>query len=944
MFARVLEESPRSATLADILTEIESQTPVRRPSILQRFVEELKTVNTVDEVCNLKEIYDERLFDEWGIVRENAKQRILVARNEEANPHQYEQGGEYENSWAAEASNSSDYGFSFGPFSVFWATRTHVESKFLEIIGETLLAKIQFSRTSMNIGRLCANTTEWLTISDFYPTSEYFDAIALYNANGLWGELERALSYDRRIDDEFRISPPTIGADGDDEVLSNSSETSSFPAWSTILSGELSPFYEKQAPIWLESWRSKYFSEEDECRGSFCGETDPIIALAESDQKFGALLFQAVDERAPALYTELFVQLSRLFPNVRNIELRNTSVSTAWDYGLNGMSPFRQLELFDRVAIAGANDIILNLSGANFGSLYIGESNISEIALQDSTIRDGITIEDSNVGKSINFHDSAIGSAAFRNITAIPFASDLAPIFGDEDPEGASISGYGATVSGEISFDELRGFSRVILGQSESKVIRFTNVDLSEGLNVWGANAEVMLLYGVQFNGAIEGPHASIGRIGVYNSIERPSQIEEVSLSYLRSDRGVAFNNFLGGNIAFNNAVLGSFDIDCATLAGSLELDNTFVDGLLMLSNVSAIGLKGNFLHADRLRIDYPAVNAETTTSDDAGLQFSKPCERPRGIQGLLLPSATIDSLFSELQPNAFVNFREIASTSTTLVQARNASTVAASIKLDIRNANLGRLMIDPQLFQGQRDDGRSQSIDLTGATFSSIRVADFSADDTNGFVISSQQDYGSYRDLLYNAILPALGLSVDKRADTPYRGADYIALRNAALVAGFPDIERTLAIAQNDHYGLQSGNSFIRSVYFISSAINQYGYNNGRAIVWLIAIWFMGWLLLISPNAISAAAKLDGASSGESKSRVSQKGSPFLLSMFLSLDRTIPVLNLDAKFSEIYDNSSFESTSRLWGGLFRYGLYVQRILAYMVLLFMLGGVFNIFL
>lgn len=170
-----------------------------------------------------------------------------------------------------------------------------------------------------------------------------------------------------------------------------------------------------------------------------------------------------------------------------------------------------------------------------------------------------------------------------------------------------------------------------------------------------------------------------------------------------------------------------------------------------------------------------------------------------------------------------------------------------------LRGASVDSIAMPHDALQSDPSD-KTTLLDIDGAQIGFMRIYDpcrdrsiYETGDDELHLDDCEvaQDYSAFLD---KQLLPSLGLTEGDHSTSDYRGADYAFLRRSMEDAGKPQLAQRVSVLQNDHYAAvlaKDGAWGTVMLYRLGAFINEYGYNNGRAIGLLIALWSIGFLVL---------------------------------------------------------------------------------------------------
>lgn len=325
------------------------------------------------------------------------------------------------------------------------------------------------------------------------------------------------------------------------------------------------------------------------------------------------------------------------------------------------------------------------------------------------------------------------------------------------------------------------------------------------------------------------------------------------------------------------------------------------------------------------------SLNTASDTTEEAPVSE---CDRATRIGSLNLYDSVFGTVNIGVRLQDILIMNHMRADTVRFESERLAMTPGAQILM--RSATIDRLVLAPRLFPRENQD--PFLMDVTNSNVGRIDLYNpnrdaFSELDKGAAAMTDapKVDAGDMRTLFARDLPRALSIlpDADGHIDAPYQPQVYALLRASSSTAGFPDVARRLAIAQNEHFASQlPANDYAqRLLYWMGGAINQYGYNSLRGIVLLAAIIVLPWLWF-NRHLVTWICKC--MRRGE---RLDRPPPPVANSFFRSIDRTIPTLQLDEAFSKTQSLSAWDVRI----------IYLQRIFGFIVILFILGGVFEVF-
>ena len=284
----------------------------------------------------------------------------------------------------------------------------------------------------------------------------------------------------------------------------------------------------------------------------------------------------------------------------------------------------------------------------------------------------------------------------------------------------------------------------------------------------------------------------------------------------------------------------------------------------------------------------------------------------------------------------------------------------------NLRSARVDTLTIPDDLFYRETNGQQIRhqpTWEIEGSELGLIRLYDEERDHWDGFAneveLAEDETFWvpnarprqaatgeDYKAFLTTQLARALDLGPGRSDAAIYRGADYEFLRRSMREAGYPALASTVAVWQNNHYAETLPSTLPGRVteilFWLGRTINEYGYNTGLGVIHLAVLLAIGTILVCLRRPFPRAE--DGKTPGR---LLEERLYFFLNSLFISLGRTIPSVAVEEE--EPRQPASGKQPSRRaqasvtrpdWVALL---LYLQRFLVFVVVLFMIGGVLNVF-
>ncbi|MDF2142917.1 hypothetical protein [Paenirhodobacter sp. CAU 1674] len=621
--------------------------------------------------------------------------------------------------------------------------------------------------------------------------------------------------------------------------------------------------------------------------------------------------------------------------------------------------------------------LIIRLPNCHLRSLEIRDSDIS-LDLSGATVDKDVTITNSVMSGEIN-----LNYLVARKVTL----ADLRPLriernekAGVQD-EKVGIYAGSARIADEFVVRDVSA-NELWAGKSEAKVFRITRSTFANEANFWGVNADTMFWSGSKAK-KLTAWYSKWHQIQVSDDdntdTRHPSEISDLELKFVTVDGHVYF-----GRSTIDEAIIWSLsandvELSCLKIAKTISFEDSSIGSVLAWENdIGRLNLnrvRGNALLFQGTKIPQTSSEPEGDSTKPAPVETAAnaltdakgECLLTNRIKVLTLTDAHFDTarIGLPIEKQLYANGATIGS----LIVPGNRAAFAPGADLNLRHSKIGSLVLTRKGLS-PADGPRSLSID--GAELGRITLFDPAKDD--GAMDLPDPDDKEAKDeeapptaspngeqdvtaLYFDELLPSLGVALkdgryDRAQPSNYSGTTYGTLRHAALAEGYPELERKIAILQNDHYAaaIASQNPVRKVFYWLGYHINQYGYDNAQAVVILLVIWLLGALVLHADVIWWLVAKLAvwglRLLHSPRADRIAIPAScprPRVTGLFFSIDRTIPTLQLDNKFAQPGSENWFEqSSTRVARGLIAL-LYLQRLAAFIVIAFMVGGILNVF-
>lgn len=681
------------------------------------------------------------------------------------------------------------------------------------------------------------------------------------------------------------------------------------------------------------------------------------------------------------------VNLHEYWPHVTQALAEVKPKSIAIDFLTKGGDPSVLYELHQSCALLDGVDLKIRnipaydesapgitLNDCNLRSLTISNGSIEGLWMNRASVTGAVVLEDLVVQRGFYLNDLKARDVQIENVRAWRTGStETEGLGGIDNPVEVGLNN--AQVDDEIVVrnSSVKDFWA---SKAQAKVLRISDSKFSGVVELWGVEGGLLFFKGNQAK-ELTAWHSHWQTVEIADSDRNVGKIETITMNYLHADGRVYLAQTEIGTARMLSLRAGDIDFQCLRVRNEINLEDARSASFFGLSRIDASKINLKRVRAESLRFyndDLSGLVASPAGADDAAVPTSREtrtsslyadgkCQLESTVGVLDLEDAEFDRvrLATTIRQQLFANGAQIGS----LIVPGNRSAFDAGADINLRHAEIGSLVLSLGVLRP--DSANSRQLSFEGATIGGISVFDRDKDDVsitiNPTETATKPDIPDHecenrngqerlRCLYVDELLPALGVTIDggrfvSQNDGQYSGAVYRTLRAAAEREGYPELGQSLAIIQNDHYAASvASDDFIKSgFYSLGYAINRYGYENSRGVIILLFIWLGGFLILnhafllwlvsepfrrlfpnyFSPEKVAEIDKHDRQS--------------FIVShIFLSVDRTIPTLGLDNEFAQ-----PAAGRGQKFGPWVLAALYVQRLCAFVVIAFMLGGVFNVF-
>lgn len=633
---------------------------------------------------------------------------------------------------------------------------------------------------------------------------------------------------------------------------------------------------------------------------------------------------------------------------------------------------------------------------ARAGRLNVNVSDISYIWAYQIEILTDVSLSNLTFKRKLSFFGTKGQNITLRNVVG-----DFSD--GSANPNRASqIDFRELDVRGEVAlYDALVG--DFFVAKSRAKVLRVHNGEFKH-INVWGAEFGLVFLRPNIVDKVaawyLRAQGFEVGKpekqdFTVNNSIDaRFSNIDRLYIGHIQSN-----------TVNWNGLNADRVWIQCTRIKEDIKFTASYIDDFYAhAADANVLGLVDASLNYIWIGREYksstegeePETPTTPTLSDTSSqIQVTNSSDANGRCRGANAPKGRIGILRLD---GAQAHGTTIGTEVTDLIHAArlrteylvffgDAAELGDNSVVSLRNSSVGIFSLPLGMFASEN---HNKALDLDGATIGKLRLFDerwdaFEIDRgsgktavlteaNNGLLMRNKQvPAGSnaskeeYRKLVFDELLPAVQRKAESDSVT-YRGADYVFLRQSLEDVGYPSLAREVAVAQNNQYRAvlrSEGALGLYAVYWLGYWINDYGYDNGKALHWLFLIWIFGVLALLAERRL-AAKRIDSDEKADPSLQLSPQnlrsvktpivsrrppqqreaahtrlsyGRKVIESLFLSADRTVPTLTIDENFNR---PANHEGAVRRHSALIVF-LYLQRFIAFVIVIFMIGGILDVF-
>ncbi|WP_146038026.1 hypothetical protein [Tabrizicola aquatica] len=889
------------------------------------------------QYCEGQEIVEEKIESDWKTIREalQARAETLGVSAEEIRRHDYDPTPDPYLTWRA----LDDRGLASDSSSK--AIFAQVGQFYLEVLG------LQIAN------RLCETTEQEMALG----ASGTYEAIEIIKASLMIEQLDfidmAKISPDAPIPadiDHLKLGSRAAITTEEGTIVASSDQ---FPAAANVIIAALKENVDLKESLGL-----------------------PENALHDQSINYLASLLLRYSFNTHEYWPHVTQALAEVRPKVVTIDLLTESNRPYGAYDL-----FQSCALLDgvdlkilNVSAEGEHAAGFTLNDCSLRSLSISNGRIRGLWMNRATVTGAVVLEDLVVQRGLYLNDLKARDVRIENVRAWRTGStETEGLGGIDNPVEVGLNN--AQVDDEIVVrnSSVKDFWA---SKAQAKVLRMSDSKFSGVVELWGVEGGLLFFKGNQAK-ELTAWHSHWQTVEIADSDRNVGKIETITMNYLHADGRVYLAQTEIGTARMLSLRAGDIDFQCLRVRNEINLEDARSASFFGLSRIDASKINLKRVRAESLRFyndDLSGLVASPAGADDAAVPTSREtrtsslyadgkCQLESTVGVLDLEDAEFDRvrLATTIRQQLFANGAQIGS----LIVPGNRSAFDAGANINLRHAEIGSLVLS--LGALRPDSANSRQLSFEGATIGGISVFDRDKDDVsitiNPTETATKPDIPDHecenrngqerlRCLYVDELLPALGVTIDggrfvSQDDGQYSGAVYRTLRAAAEREGYPELGQSLAIIQNDHYAASvASDDFIKSgFYSLGYAINRYGYENSRGVIILLFIWLGGFLILnhafllwlvsepfrrlfpnyFSPEKVAEIDKHDRQS--------------FIVShIFLSVDRTIPTLGLDNEFAQ-----PAAGQGQKFGPWVLAALYVQRLCAFVVIAFMLGGVFNVF-
>ena len=428
----------------------------------------------------------------------------------------------------------------------------------------------------------------------------------------------------------------------------------------------------------------------------------------------------------------------------------------------------------------------------------------------------------------------------------------------------------------------------VDLSKTKAKVVQIAGNTSIGQLVLRLVSADDLIVQDNRTIGALDLSNAEVPSVQLAGGGAEPGRVEFLQAAFLRAASSISLTGLDLDQAVFYAVETPNLAIRCTRARQGIDLRSAQIESGIWMQD----------LHAERVDASLSRLG-RFTLAGPGGVEAR--CPFPGRVEDLILTAMDADTV--RIEGHVGHSLWADDASVRDLSFAGPGASLGHDAFLNLRRAGIVTLSLPPDLLRPA-----AARLDVGDADIKAIRLSDARRDDPQGVQTRdelsgrnlSAAGPDTYSALMFDQLMPALGLSgrsdpklngsgqqVNSGARPVYPGSVYATLRKAALAAGYPDIEKTIAIAQNTHYAETLTSPMARSIYTLGRVINGYGYDNARGVVWLFALWLAGLVILNMEWLVVAPVRVDHLAGIRRRPPPAQ---PRLLhSAFFSIDRHDP-------------------------------------------------------
>ncbi|NIY78990.1 hypothetical protein HCZ23_05855 [Celeribacter sp. HF31] len=604
----------------------------------------------------------------------------------------------------------------------------------------------------------------------------------------------------------------------------------------------------------------------------------------------------------------------------------------------------------------------LSIENAHFEWFTMRDSSICSLDLEGSKTEYDVEISNTRVGQAVYLSSAKARGFDLEKITGVrPERTE------EDDSSFPILNMYDADVEEEISLSDITGFHDIRLRKTTSSVIRINRGHISGTMNLWGAKASQLFLDNFNIDETLSFWYANIDAIQLGGEDGEIAKIARIEAPHLRSQLQLNLGDLETEFLDFSNAQTGHLRFTCVKVSGPVYMTDVRNDEVVWLDRVNAKGAYFGGLHSPKLYTHYkPQTSTGAEDMDSANEKgdqqeesdaesntrsVSKSAEHCANLENrfgvLHLEESQIEiaQINVEISHQLILNRAKIGS----LTMVHALSKISENAYLNFRQATIGSILL-PKDYFGKNGAGKRPFLDVTGADIGFFQIASAQDESSTGMrdgalipvnleeiIKQNSRDAKLYDAFLFDSLLPALRQSPEFYSTAEYNAETYAIVRNSLQRLGLFDLSRKIAIEQNDHYRAATNERATKVIYGLGRALTRYGYETYRAVFYLLGLWLAGFAVLLLDQ-ILMLRKQDG------KLHRPKLWEALNKCVFYSLDRTVPTLVLDEVFNSPATSGDRPYRARTQTSAWVISvLYIQRMLAFLVIAFAIGGLFNVY-